>query len=71
MSGQANCPNNNWQTCTFAVNTGAYINISDTRDVWVGLAEAPSQVSAYPNGSFYAIMLVVNSSSAGPAQVGR
>ncbi len=35
-----NCPNDSWQGCTFAENTGHYINLSQTNDVWIGVGES-------------------------------
>jgi len=37
---KVNCPSENWQTCTFASNTGHYILLSSTSDVWLGLGES-------------------------------
>ncbi len=62
MSEKANCPSGNWQTCTFAENTGHYINISNTRDVWVGLAESATSFVDPPYGNewAYAMLLPTN-----------
>lgn len=70
MAEKANCPNGNWQTCTFADNTGHYINISNTTDVWVGLGESSS---SYYNTTYnatywaYGIMIVMNVNGPAPA----
>lgn len=62
MSEKANCPNGNWQTCTFAHNTGHYINLSNTNTVWVGLGESASSFAYPPYGNEYAynLMLIEN-----------
>ncbi|MBV8726719.1 MAG: hypothetical protein JO233_02955 [Candidatus Eremiobacteraeota bacterium] len=57
---KANCPNGNWQTCTFAANTGHYILLSDTVDVWLGLGES-SQAGNLPGFGlqyFYNAMII-------------
>ena len=66
MSEKSNCPNGNWQTCTFAGNTGHYINISNTQTVWIGLGEAWNLASPMSQYSFYDLMLIENIASTGP-----
>jgi hypothetical protein len=52
----ANCPaGGDWQTCPLAENTGHYMVLSDTRDVWIGLGESATPM--VPSGQwpgFYA-----------------
>lgn len=60
-----NCPNGNWQTCTFAGNTGHYINISNTNTVWLGLGESDGVNSSAEHA--YDIMLIENVGSVAPA----
>jgi hypothetical protein len=36
---KANCPGGNWTTCVFAENTGHYVNLSESDDVWAGVGE--------------------------------
>ena len=62
---KTNCPNGNWQTCTFAENTGHYINISNTNTVWAGLGESDGVNSSAQHA--YDIMLIENVGSVGPA----
>ena len=62
---KTNCPNGNWQTCTFADNTGHYINISNTNTVWAGLGESDGVNSSTQHA--YDIMLIENVGSVGPA----
>jgi len=68
MAEKANCPSG-WQLCTFAANTGHYINISSTGDVWLGLAESNSSYNDPPYGSewAYAIIFPANDGVALPA----
>lgn len=40
-----NCPNGNWQTCTFAANTGHYLNLSTDTMFAVGLGESSMPMS--------------------------
>lgn len=62
---KTNCPNGNWQTCTFSSTTGHYINISNTDTVWVGLGESDAaNASGY---HAYDVMLIENLANAGPA----
>jgi hypothetical protein len=42
MQERFNCPGRNWKRCTWAENTGHYINIMDDQD-WVGLGVAFSK----------------------------
>ena len=61
--------NQSWQTCPHNLG-GHYINISNTQDVWVGLAEATSQnatLGGYPTD----VMIIQNTGSLGPASVNR
>jgi hypothetical protein len=66
---KSNCPSGNWQTCTFAGNTGHYINASNTQNVWIGLGESASSfaVTGFPNQWAYNLMIVQNVSAPGPA----
>jgi hypothetical protein len=59
MSEKANCPNGVWQTCTFAEDTGHYINISATDDVWIGMAESSASYvnQTYGNQWAYAMFM--------------
>jgi hypothetical protein len=70
MGEKANCPHGDWQTCPFAGNTGHYINLSNTQDVWVGVGETTgveSGAMAWPGYSPYDIMTVMNVQTPGPA----
>jgi hypothetical protein len=69
MAEKANCPSGNWQTCTFASNTGHYINISNTDTVWVGVGE--SRIAPSTGYTFYDAMLVDNLGETGPASIAR
>jgi hypothetical protein len=71
MGEKANCPNGNWQTCTFAANTGHYINISNTNTVWIGLGEAANPMGDTTFNSYYDLMLIENLGSSGPASKAR
>jgi hypothetical protein len=73
MAEKGTCPSGNWQTCTFATNTGHYINISNTNTVWIGLGESSSSFTyqATPNQWPYDLMLIENVSSSGPASKTR
>jgi hypothetical protein len=68
-----NCPNGNWMTCSVAANTGHYINVSNTQDVWVGLAESATAFDDPPYGYewAYAMVLPENLGSRGPAAFRR
>jgi hypothetical protein len=70
MAEKSNCANGSWQTCVFAEDTGHYINISNTQNVWVGLGESSS---AGNSGSWnYDLILVENPfNGPGPANVRR
>lgn len=69
MSEKANCTSGNWQTCTFAANTGHYIAVSNTQDVWVGLGEtATTDSHGY---SYYVGLIPQNIATAGPASTRR
>lgn len=51
---KANCPDGNWTTCTFADDTGHYINLSENDDVWAGIGEgAAAAPSSTGIGGFY------------------
>jgi hypothetical protein len=68
MAEQTQCPNVNWQTCTFSAATGAYINLSNTIDVWVGPAESAGTIvppGGGPNSYVYGVMIVQNASGSG------
>jgi hypothetical protein len=77
MAEKANCPSGNWQTCTFASNTGHYINISNTNTVWIGLGESNTSFTSsnYPGIGTqiwtYDLMLIENGGSSGPASKAR
>lgn len=77
MAEKSNCPSGNWQTCTFAGNTGHYMNISNTNTVWVGLGESNTSFASsnYPGIGTqiwtYDLMLIENLGSAGPASKTR
>jgi len=73
MAEKANCPSGNWQTCTFAANTGHYINISTTANVWVGVGESSTSFSDPPYGNewAYALILPGDNSGTAPASVAR
>jgi len=64
--------NQSWQTCPHNLG-GHYINISNTQDVWVGLAESALQfyfngiAAGYPTD----VMIIQNTGSLGPASVNR
>jgi len=58
MSEKANCPSGNWQTCTYAENTGHYINISNTDTVWIGLGESWNVANPASAYSYYDLMLI-------------
>jgi hypothetical protein len=69
MSEKATCSGGNWQTCTFAANTGHYINVSNTQDVWIGMGETAGVDS---HGYSYYVMLIPQSTAtAGPASARR
>ena len=70
---KANCPSGNWQSCTFAGNTGHYINVSNTQNVWIGLGESSTSfpVSGFANQWAYNIMIIQNVAAAGPASKAR
>ncbi len=73
MAEKNNCVGGNWQTCTFASNTGHYINISNTNDVWVGVGESTMSFSDPPYGYewVYALFFPSNGAGASPAQAVR
>jgi hypothetical protein len=73
MAEKANCPSGNWQTCSFASNTGHYINVSNTQDVWVGLGESSSSFVYGGSGSQWAydLMIIQNLNAVGPASRAR
>jgi len=59
---KANCPGGNWTTCTYADNTGHYINLSQNDDVWAGVGEgsAAAPSSSGIGGFFpYDVMVVL------------
>jgi len=66
MAEKANCPSGDWQTCTFAGNTGHYINISNTVDTWVGVGESASQMVTNPGFYAYDVMIIEDPGT-GPA----
>jgi hypothetical protein len=57
MAEKANCPNG-WQACSFASNTGHYINISSTGNVWLGLGESASSYNDPPYGTEWAYAII-------------
>lgn len=66
MSEKSNCPNGNWSTCTFGPTTGHYINLSNKRDVFVGLGESATQnpsLGGYPTD----VMIIQNGAGPAPA----
>jgi len=63
---KANCPNGNWQMCTFAENTGHYIEASNTSDVWVGLGASLTSFNYPPFGQQYAYNVMIIGNNAGP-----
>lgn len=69
MGEKANCPSGNWQTCTFSENTGHYMNVSNTQDVWVGLGETTTTDSH--GYSYYVALIPQNIATAGPASSHR
>jgi hypothetical protein len=73
MAEKANCANGNWQTCPFASNTGHYINISSTGDVWIGVGESSVSFADPPYGSewAYAIIFPTNQQPTLPASAIR
>ncbi len=73
MYEKNNCPSGNWQTCTFAGNTGHYINISNTNTVWIGLGESSNSgnIAGFGTHWAYDLMLIEDVSSAGPAAKAR
>jgi hypothetical protein len=63
MGEKANCAGGNWQTCPFAENTGHYINLSNTANVWIGVGESNSSFNYMNLGqSFwaYAAIPIIN-----------
>ena len=69
MAEKSKCSGGNWETCTFAGDTGHYINISNTQNVWIGMAE--SSVS-YINPTYgsewaYAMLIPANYQPSYPA----
>jgi hypothetical protein len=63
MSEQQNCANENWQTCAFAGNTGHYINISNSADVWVGMGESATSYIDAPYGAEWAYAMILPQSN--------
>lgn len=59
MAEKTNCPGGNWQTCTFAANTGHYINVSSTENVWIGVGESGSSLNDPPFGSQWAYAAII------------
>ena len=59
---KSNCPGGNWTTCTYADNTGHYINLSQNDDVWAGVgAGATAAPAASGIGGFrpYDVMVIL------------
>ncbi len=59
MGEKSNCPNGNWQTCAYLENTGHYMNISSTGDVWVGLGESATSFNYLSYGNEWAYVLIL------------
>jgi len=60
MTGEkSNCPGGDWQTCTVAENTGHYINISTTNDIWIGLGESIASFNDPPYGNEWAYAMLL------------
>jgi Carboxypeptidase regulatory-like domain len=70
MSEKANCPGGDWSACAFGPTTGHYINLSNKRDVFVGLGESAAQ-NASLGGYLTDVMIVQNGAGPAPAAVGR
>ncbi len=68
MSEKTNCPSGNWQTCPFAENTGHYINLSNTRNVWVGLGESSVASGQY---AFFSAIFATDGFGTAPASLRR
>jgi hypothetical protein len=58
----------NWQTCTFAGNTGHDMNLSNTADVWIGVGSAPNTATSI---TAYDVMIIMNVNGPAPASVKR
>jgi hypothetical protein len=70
MAEKSNCPNGDWQTCPFRDNTGHYMNISNTDNVWIGVGEsanAEGPTLQWPGYNAYDVMEVMNTFAPGPA----
>ncbi len=59
MGEKSNCASGNWESCTFAGNTGHYINISNTQNVWIGMAESSLSYINPTYGSEWAYAMVI------------
>lgn len=70
---KANCPNGDWRTCTFADNTGHYINLAQDSLVWVGVGESTSAFTSGTYSGMYAfdVMTVYNGQTARTAPDAR
>lgn len=66
---KANCPGGDWRTCTFASNTGHYINLAQDSVVWAGLGE--DLTGHYQGGTFrgFDVMTVYEGSTARTASI--
>jgi hypothetical protein len=71
MAEKANCPNGNWQTCNYAENTGHYMNLSSTSDVWIGLGESSASFSDPPYGNEWAYVVILPGNNAGNAPASK
>jgi hypothetical protein len=58
MGEKANCNGGNWLTCSFQANTGHYIALSNTENVWAGVAESKSSFLDAPYGSEWAYAII-------------
>jgi hypothetical protein len=70
MGEKANCPKGDWQTCPFKENTGHYMNLSNTDNVWIGVGETDNIENAtmpWPGYSPYSVYEVMNTWVPGPA----
>jgi hypothetical protein len=65
---KANCPNGSWQGCPFADNTGHYINLAQTTNVWIGLGESTVSYLHPPEGAAWAYDAIIpgDNNEAGP-----
>jgi hypothetical protein len=59
MGEKSNCPGGNWESCTFAEDTGHYINISNTQNVWLGVGESAMSYLYGSYGSEWAYAMVI------------